>query len=63
LSQADQYLAMAQAAEAAAEAAQLDNVRDRNLRSAAAWREMADRAQRTDRLRAEREAAVIARVS
>jgi hypothetical protein len=63
VSQADQYLAMAQAAEAAAEAAQLDNVRDRNLRSAAAWREMADRAQRTDRLRAEREAAVIARVS
>jgi hypothetical protein len=54
---------MAEAAEAAAETALLDNVRDRNLRSAAAWREMADRAQRTDRLRAEREAAVIARVS
>lgn len=63
MSQADQYFAMAEAAEAAAETALLDNVRERNLRSAAAWREMADRAQRTDRLRAEREAAIVARIA
>lgn len=52
----DHYVAQAEAAEAAAAGASLDNVRDRNLRSAAAWREMADRAARTDRLKAEREA-------
>jgi hypothetical protein len=59
----DHYLAQAEAAEVAANNAPLDNVRDRNLRSAAAWREMADRASRTDRLRAEREAATLERVS
>ena len=34
----------AKAAEAEADKAKLDNVRDRELRSAKAWREMADRA-------------------
>lgn len=46
------------AAEAArdAETAQLDNVRDRALRSEAAWRDMADRALKTEESRAKREA-------
>ena len=37
------YDQRARAAEAAADEAQLDNVRDRELRSAHAWRGMADR--------------------
>ena len=53
-SQAAHYRAQALAAEAAADAATLDNVRDRCLRSAAAWHEMAARIELTDRLRAER---------
>jgi hypothetical protein len=48
----EQYLARAEAARADADAATLDNVRDRCLRSEAAWREMAARAERTDRMRA-----------
>ena len=46
------------AAEAARDAdiAQLDNVRDRALRSEAAWRDMADRARKTEESRAKREA-------
>jgi hypothetical protein len=56
MSQAEQFLAQAEAAEAAAETTTLDNVRERNLRSAAAWRQMADRAERSDKLRAERTA-------
>lgn len=40
----DFYDKQAKAAEAAAEHAQLANVRERELRSAKAWREMADRA-------------------
>jgi len=40
-----------------AETAQLDNVRDRALRSEAAWRDMADRARKTEESRAKREAA------
>ncbi|NNM77581.1 hypothetical protein HJG53_11740 [Sphingomonas sp. ID1715] len=54
MSQAEQYRAQAQAAEAAAAEAVLANVRERNLRSAQAWHEMAEKAARTDRLRAER---------
>lgn len=48
----------ARAAEARADAVQtsLDNVRERCLRSAAAWQDMADRAARGDRARAEQEA-------
>jgi hypothetical protein len=56
-SQASQYRAQALAAEEAARAATLDNVRERCLRSAAAWNEMAARIELTDRLRAERTAA------
>lgn len=46
------------AAEARADAAKADlaNVRERCLRAAAAWQDMADRATRTDRMRAESEA-------
>jgi hypothetical protein len=40
----DFYDQRAKAAQAEAETAVLDNVRDRELRSAKAWREMADRA-------------------
>ena len=51
-------------ARADAEAALLDTVRDRCLRSAAAWDDMADRAFRTERMRArqaaEKEAARLA---
>ena len=54
MSQATHYRAQALAAEEAAEAATLENVRDRNLRSAKAWHDMADRAEHTDRLRSER---------
>ena len=39
-----------------AEAATLDNVRDRCLRAAAAWDDMASRVARTERMRAETEA-------
>ena len=54
MSQAEHYRAQALAAEASARAATLDNVRERNLRSAKAWHDMADKADRTDRLLAER---------
>lgn len=57
----------ARAAESAAETAVLANVRERELRSAQAWREMADRALqveaervRADSHRAERRAAELA---
>ena len=46
------YLARAAEARAQADAATLDNVRDRCLRSEAAWNEMAARAARTERMRA-----------
>jgi hypothetical protein len=59
--QHDFYLARAAEARADAEAASLDNVRDRSLRAAAAWEAMAARVQRGDtmraRLLAEKEAA------
>jgi hypothetical protein len=45
------YLARAAEARADADAATLDNVRDRCLRSEAAWNEMAARAERTERMR------------
>ena len=51
------YQEQATRAEAEAAAATLDNVRDRCERSAAAWNQMADRARRTDAMRAEREGA------
>jgi hypothetical protein len=45
------YLARAAEARSQADAATLDNVRDRCLRSEAAWSEMAARAERTERMR------------
>lgn len=59
MSQAVFYRAQAKAAEAAAAATSLDNVRERCLRSAAAWNDMAMRTELTDRLRAERTAATV----
>lgn len=43
---------------AEAEAATLENVRERALRAANAWTQMADRQERTDHSRALREAAI-----
>jgi DNA-binding transcriptional regulator YdaS (Cro superfamily) len=54
--QLDFYRARAADARADAEAATLDNVRERCLRAAAAWEDMADRAARTDKMRAKQEA-------
>ncbi len=50
------YLERAAEARRDAEAAVLDNVRDRCLRSAAAWDLMAARTARTERMRADQEA-------
>ena len=55
-SQLEFYLARAAEARADAEAATLDNVRDRCLRAAAAWDAMAARAHRGDTMRARQEA-------
>ena len=51
------YLDRAEEARRDADAATLDNVRDRCLRSEAAWTEMAARAGRTQTMRAKVEAA------
>jgi hypothetical protein len=56
MSQHDFYIARAAEARAEAAAASLDNVRQRCLRSEAAWSEMAARAARTERMRARSEA-------
>lgn len=53
------YRARAAEEQEKAEAASLDNVRDRCLRAEAAWLAMAVRAERTATLRASREAPVI----
>jgi hypothetical protein len=45
------YVTRAAEAKADADAATLDNVRDRCLRSEAAWNQMADRAERGERMR------------
>ena len=47
----DVYLLRAEQARSEADAATLDNVRDRCLRAEAAWMEMANRAQRTEKMR------------
>jgi hypothetical protein len=52
--QHDFYEARAAQARSEAEAATLDNVRDRCLRAASAWEAMAARAERGDNLRAKR---------
>ena len=54
------YRARARQARTEAEAAQLDNVRDRCLRAEAAWIAMAERGEMTDAMRATREAAKLA---
>ena len=46
------YLLRAEEARAQADEATLENVRDRCLRSEAAWMEMAARAERTEKMRA-----------
>jgi hypothetical protein len=53
----DIYLLRAAEAQADADSAALENVRDRCLRSAAAWAEMAARAERTEKMRETLEAA------
>ncbi len=50
------FLARAAEARKGADTAMLDNVRDRCLRSEAAWSEMAARAERTEKMRAARDA-------
>jgi hypothetical protein len=52
----DMYIQRASEARADADAAKLDNVRDRCLRAEAAWKAMADRAARTETMRATLEA-------
>ena len=52
---AESYRAYAARATAEADAATLENVRERNLRAAEAWTQMADRHDRTERARAQRE--------
>lgn len=59
----DDYRARAAAARAEAKAATLENVRERCLRSAAAWDEMAASAERTEILRAKREAEIAAKIA
>ena len=51
------YLLRAEQAHAEAEQATLDNVRERCLRAEAAWMEMASRAERTEKMRADQIAA------
>lgn len=52
----DFYLTQAEKCRAEAEASSLTQVRDRNLRAAAAWQAMADKLARAAVARAEREA-------
>ena len=56
----DFYLAQAEKCTAEASTSQLTQVRDRNLRAAAAWQAMADKLLHTERLRAEKDAAIAA---
>jgi hypothetical protein len=51
----DFYLAQAQKCTAEADASSLVQVRDRNLRAAAAWQAMADKLLHTEELRAEKD--------
>ena len=47
------YILRAEQARSEADEATLDNVRDRCLRAEAAWLEMANRAERTEKMRAD----------
>jgi hypothetical protein len=62
-SQKDFYLVRAAEARRDADAATLDNVRERCLRAEAAWSTMADRAARTDKMRVKAEAEKAARAA
>ncbi|SEH10631.1 hypothetical protein SAMN05428974_0014 [Sphingopyxis sp. YR583] len=50
------YVTQAEKCTAEAEASALTQVRDRNLRAAAAWQAMADKLLHTEQLRAEKDA-------
>ena len=54
------YTAQADKCRADADASSLTQVRDRNLRAAAAWQAMADKLLHAERLRAEKEARIVA---
>ena len=56
----DLYIQRAAEARSDADKAELANVRDRCLRAEAAWLVMAERAERTEKLRASHEAAKLA---
>jgi hypothetical protein len=60
--ESDLFEARASACQADADAATLDNVKERSLRAGRAWAEMADRSRRTEAARAVREAAVVSRM-
>jgi hypothetical protein len=57
------YKLRAEQARADADAATLENVRERCLRAEAAWSEMADRAERTEQMRASQAAAKAALIA
>jgi hypothetical protein len=57
MSEVQFYRARAAQCRAEADAATLDNVRERCLRAEAAWVAMAERGERSDQMRADREAA------
>lgn len=59
----ESYRDLAAKAQTDADAATLDNVRERNQRAADAWLQMADRQERTDRARAVRESATASAVA
>lgn len=54
------YTAQADKCRTDADASSLTQVRDRNLRAAAAWQAMADKLLHAERLRAEKEARIVA---
>lgn len=53
MTERETFLARAEQAKAEAESATLDNVRDRCLRAASAWDQMASRAERSEKMRAQ----------
>lgn len=57
------YLAQAEKCTAEADASALTQVRDRNLRAAAAWQAMADKLLHTENLRAEKDRLAAAQVA
>ena len=59
----DVYRIRAEQARAEADEATLENVRDRCLRAEAAWMEMAERADRTEKMRVDQAAAKAAQLA